>query len=266
MTRLKPRVCGAFALLVICASRQARAQSESNEAGATFSERVEYATRTGQFLPLTLAPNVGSHRALAAGFGGYDSAPRQPRVESFAEARVYGPFALRFGVQWRDANERVAPSITGRVQLLSQDKHGVDGGVAVSYKAEGFTEPRGEIEVALALARSFGSWRVGANLVYGQDAEGRERDGELRAAALCHLVSLYYLGIDGRARMDLGSEHGLDEGEHERSKYDFDVGTVLSSALGPVALGVHGGFSGHRRADEPTHLGFVAVAGLGIAL
>jgi hypothetical protein len=44
-----------------------------------------------------------------------------------------------------------------------------------------------------------------ANLVYGQDPEGRERDGEVRLASLYDLGGLQ-LGVDARVRLDLGEE------------------------------------------------------------
>lgn len=244
----------------------AAAENETDESSPSMTKSVQTAARAGQFLPLSLSPSVGPNRALGGGFAGYDSAAQAPRFESFAEARVYGPFALRFGAQTRAENQTIAPSIMGRAQILSQASHGIDGGVALAYKAEGFTELEGEIEVLVAVARSFGNWRVLGNLAYGQDPEGRERDGEFRAAALCHLGTLYYLGLDGRARIDLGEEQGEAQKAHEEPKFDFDVGPVLHVALGPVALSAHAGVSGTRRGEADTRVGFMGLAGLGTAL
>ncbi len=60
----------------------------------------------------------------------------------------------------------------------------MDGAVAVLYKAEGFNEPEGEIELVLSAGKRLGRTMLLANLAYGQDPEARERDGEVRAAAL----------------------------------------------------------------------------------
>jgi len=261
----KASVAIAGAIFVLTTSAFAAAESGSDEATPPISKRVQSAAESGQFLPLALSPSVGPSRALVAGFGGYDSAGQAPRVESFAEARVVGPFALRFGAQWRDERQNMAPSIAGRVQILSQAKHGLDGGIALAYKAEGFSELEGEIEVIVAAARSFGSWRLVGNLAYGQDPEGRERDGEFRAAALWHLGTLYYLGLDSRGRVNLGAE-GEELNEHEEPKFDFDIGPVLSVALGPLALSAHTGISGVQRGEGETRVGVVALAGLGTAL
>ncbi|HYQ04471.1 MAG TPA: hypothetical protein VER96_37620 [Polyangiaceae bacterium] len=255
-------ICAGF---VVVMPALAAAEGETEQAEPSMTRSVQTATQSGQFLPLALSPSVGPNRALASGFGGYDSAAQAPRFESFAEARVYGPFALRFGAHMRSENQTVAPSITGRVQILSQAKHGFDGGVAVAYKAEGFTEPEGEIEVLIAAARTFGSWRLVGNLAYGQDPEGHERDGEVRAAALCHLGTLYYLGLDSRVRVDLGEENTALK-EHEEAKFDFDVGPAFHIALGPLALSAHAGVSGTQRGEGNTRVGFVGMAGLGTAL
>lgn len=264
-TRVWSRIAAAAGMIgVLALPAFASAESETDEP-SSMTRSVQIATQAGQFLPLAVAPNVGPNRALAAGLGGYDSAAQAPRFESFAEARVYGPFALRFGAATRAENQTVAPSVTGRVQILSQANHGLDGGIALSYKAEGFSEPEGEIEALVAVARSFGDWRLVADLAYGQDPEGHERDGEFRAAALCHLGTLYYLGVDSRARVDLGSE-SAERNTHEEAKFDFDLGPVLHVALGPISLSAHAGVSGTRRGESDTRVGFVGLAGLGTAL
>lgn len=246
-------------------SSAAFAQERAEESEPSFSSRVQEATRVGNFLPLTLTPTVSRVHALAAGYGGYDSAQSGARLESFAEAHIYGPFALRFGAQSRNLNQSVSPSVTGRVQLLSEADHGFDGAVSLAYKAEGFDEPEGEVELVLAAARSVGRWRLIGNLGYGQDPEGRERDGELRGAFLCRLGSIYYLGLDARGRFDLGSERAHLRARNEPT-FDLDVGPVLNLALGPIALGVHGGLSVLQRVDGDAQAGFVALGGLGTAL
>src|SRR6478609_4464290 len=82
---------------VVATPALAAAEGETAEPEPSMTRSVQVATQSGQFLPLALSPSVGPNRALAAGLGGYDSAAEAPRFESFAEARVYGPFALRFG-------------------------------------------------------------------------------------------------------------------------------------------------------------------------
>ena len=51
-------------------------------------------------------------------------------MHSFAEARLYGPFALRAGVSLNEHGQEVGPSFGARAQLLTQDRYGVNGGIA----------------------------------------------------------------------------------------------------------------------------------------
>jgi hypothetical protein len=86
------------------------------------------------------------------------------------------------GAAYSNASSRMRPNIGARVQLLRQDAHSIDGALGVSFKTEDFTEPEGEIEVATSIGRQLGPVYLMGNLPYGQDPEGNERDGELRAA------------------------------------------------------------------------------------
>jgi hypothetical protein len=224
---------------------------------------VEQAASEGQLLPFTLTPRVGSAFAVVAGYGGYDSA-RGAVMESHAEVRVFGPVALRVGTELGDTSGQVRPSVGARLQFLSERRHGVDGAVSVSYRAEGFTEAEGEIETVLAFGRAFGRALVVGNVAYGQDPEGRERDGEARVAVLGAIARRLRLGVDGRWRFDLGSDTAKLRASNEPTT-DLDVGPVVAVSLGPVALTGHAGASLVRRVDGVTRMGAVALAGLGTA-
>ena len=132
------------AALVCLAVAPAYAQS-SGEASASahrsWSDSVRGAAANGSFLPLSLTPSVGAVAAQAAGYGGYDSADGAAVMTSFAEARIYGPLALRAGATLNDGGEELGPFIGGRVQLLTEAGQGVAGAAALLYKAEGFDEP-----------------------------------------------------------------------------------------------------------------------------
>jgi hypothetical protein len=223
------------------------------------------AAQGGDFLPLTLPADVGRARGFAFGYGGYDTAAGNARVVSFAEAHVYGPLALRFSAQSTGVSERIAPSLAGRVQFLSEPKQGVDAAFSVAYNAEGFTEFEGEIELALAFGKTFGDFRLLGNLAYGQDPEGHERDSELRAAALYHFGKTYYFGVDARGRVGLSSA-GEPEPKRDEPLFDVDAGPVLNVVLGPVVLGAHAGLSVLEFEGSRARFGAVALAGLGSAL
>jgi hypothetical protein len=259
--RQRCRLACSAGLLACSLSWQASAQmpSEKPTPPATLSQSVERATEAGAYLPLTLSPEVGKTAALGDVSGGYDSAAAAPRFLSFAEVRVYGPFAARVAVTSNEEGEALRPSVAGRAQFLDQQRHGVTAAVALAFKAEGFTEPEGELETTLSLGRRFGRSLLIANLVYGQDPEGRERDAEVSAAWLVRLATWAHVGVDGRGRFDLSPAIA------EEPRYALDVGPVSNLALGPLALSTHVGLSSLARAEQEPRFGVVATAGLGTA-
>lgn len=256
----------AAAFVTLATARLVPAEERDEAVPRAPQNAVEEAARAGSFQPLTLSASVVKTHGFAMAYGGYDSASQNPRLVSFAEARLYGPLALRFGAQTNAVTGRVAPSLGGHVQLLSQANHELDAAAFLAYHAEGFTELEGELEGGLALGRSFGDWQVLLNLVYGQDFEGRERDGEVRTSVLHHLRPRYHLGIDGRVRFDLGEEEAEQGGAHHEPIFDVDVGPVVSLTFGPLVAGVHGGFAAMKLEGGPPRYGVVALGGLGAAL
>lgn len=218
----------------------------------------------GAYLPLTLSPRVGAVPALVTGQGGYDTARRSAVTQTFVEVRLWGPLALRGGAELGDTTTRLRPTIGARLQLLTQARHAVDGSVAVFYRAEGFTEPEGEIETVIAVGRRIGRTVVIGNLAYGQDPEGRERDGEVRAAALAAVSERVHLGVDARGRFDLGSDRAKLRAANEPT-FDLDAGPVAALSVGPVALTAHAGASVVRRVGSDATVGLIALAGLGTA-
>jgi hypothetical protein len=220
--------------------------------------RVETSAASGTFLAFTHSASLESQRAYGVGVGGYDSARSTGLFEATAEVRVWGPIALRGGAVYTSGDERLRPSFGLRVQALRESASGLDMSAGVFYRPEGLTEPEGEVEAVLSAGRHLGNTYLLGNLVYGQDAEGNERDGEVRVAALHPITSRLLLGLDGRLRFDLGSKDrpGKDEPE-----LDALVGPAASLALGPVALLLHGGGSAYRTTS--TAYGAFVLAGLG---
>jgi hypothetical protein len=154
------------------------------------------------------------------------------------------------------------PSVAGRAQLLRQEKHGVDGSVTVFFKTEGFTETEGEIETFASIGHRFPGLSLVGDLVYGQDPEGNERDGEVHAAAFRHYKWLFY-GIDSRVRFALGTQRG--RAATTEPVFDFIGGPIAMTATGPIAVFAQVGPSAFELANGPSHLGFATLAGLGAA-
>jgi hypothetical protein len=195
--------------------------------------------------------------AIAAGCLAASSAPRalaQDRAQDrlttslagVADLRVWGPAALRAGFTFlpRGQDRSFQPHFGLRVQLLRQTEHRVDGAIAVTYRMDRFTEDEGLIQVAVLVGRRFGDLGLIANLAYGQDPEGDDRDGELRLAALYALGSVQ-VGVDGRARFDLFSTDARRASRGEGA-LDFAAGPLASLSLGRFALIAQAGVSGVR--------------------
>ena len=257
------RLRGASYIAVLVASASAaRAQEADLARSATPANSALTAVADGSFLPLTLSPRVGSTQVFAFGSGGYDSLRASPLVDAAAEARIWGPIAVRAQTTYSADTRRMRPSLGGRAQLLRQEKHGVDGALTVFFKTEGFTETEGEIETFASFGRRFEQLSVMADLVYGQDPEGNERDGEIRAAAF-HQHRWLADGIDSRARFALGAQHG--RAATTEPVFDFQAGPVATAAAGPAAIFAEIGPSAFQMDHSPTHVGVAALVGLGAA-
>jgi hypothetical protein len=74
-----------------------------------------------------------------------------------------------------------------------------------SYKAEGFTEPEGELEALVSFGKQLGPVHGTLNVAYGQDPEGNERDGELALGLHIEPMHGLFTGVIGRYRDALGS-------------------------------------------------------------
>ena len=220
------------------------------------------ASDDGSFLPETLSARIGSTKIFAYGSGGYDSSRSGPLVDSAVEANVWGPFALRFQATYSNDTDKMRPSIAGRVQLLRQERQGVDGALTVFFKTEGFTETEGEIETFASLGRRFEQVSLIGDLVYGQDPEGNERDGEVHAAVFHQHKWLMY-GLDSRVRFAIGTQHG--HAATTEPVFDFLAGPVATAATGMGAIFAQVGPSAFQLENGPTRVGVAALAGLGAA-
>lgn len=235
------------------------AQTEDADAPIPQRSDLTVALREGAMLPSTLSPQVAPTAALAFGLAGYDGARSAPIGNLVAEVRVWGPFAIRGGAEYSNTRKEGRPTIGGRVQLLHQRQHGVDGSFSVFYRPEGFTEPEGEIETFVSVGRRFGSLTVLANIVYGQDPEGNERDGEIRFASL-YGAGRWTVGVDSRLRFAIGAQKSAVAAAEP--KLDLLAGPIATVAAGPVALFAHAGPS-LLEVTNSTSVGVAAVAGMG---
>jgi hypothetical protein len=254
--------CGLGLAAILIAHAHAALAQSFDDSSRHPTERVEESAAAGTFLPETIAPRVDSQAAFAKVVGGYDST-RHGTLEGTAEVTLVGPLAARVGVLYADHPNALRATGGLRIQALSQADQLIDMSVGAFYRPEGFTEAEGEVEAVLALGRRFGRFNTFTTLVYGQDPEGAERDGELRLAGLYLFNARLQAGLDSRLRFDLGSEPGKRRAEGG-SHYDFVAGPALSYLLGPTVFLVQVGVSAVER--QRFSVGAICLAGLGGAL
>jgi len=250
--------------LVLALLVPAEAAGLEQEDATQHEPPVSEATSEGSYLPGLLPASTMQQAAVVRVLGGYDSSVESGVFDSDVRVRLFGPLTLRGGATFSERNQTLRPRIGAAVQVLSQGKQGVDGTVALSYKAEGFTEPEGELELEVAVGHRWGSVLGVVNLAYGQDPEGNERDGELRLGAQAELATHLHAGLAGTLRVGLGE--GMSEAAmEERGELDVVVGPTVAYAFHHFALFAQAGLSVVQLKDESFHSGAVVVCGVGTA-
>lgn len=226
---------GLAALLLAVAAPAARAEDSDLPTGRLLAAR-DLADDTA-FTP-GIARATGRGRAVAVAAMTWNGAAdtNQTTLEMTGEIGIYGP--IRLVLQVSNVLDTARPGIGAAVQFLDEARHGVASSAYLSYKAEGFSEPEGEIEALLSFAKHIGPLRGTLNLAYGQDPDAKERDGE--AAAALHIEPLHglFTGVVGRYRDALGS--GGDKGVIR----DVLAGASATYTIGKVGVTVTGGLSG----------------------
>jgi hypothetical protein len=207
-----------------------------------------------------IARSTGRGRAIAVGAmtwnGAAPDGKTKTTLDMTGEVGIFGPF--RLVLQVANVFDTARPGIGAAVQWLDEQKHGVSSSAYLSYKAEGFTEPEGEIEAVLSFGKHLGPLRGTLNLAYGQDADAKERDGEAAAALHIEPIRGLFTGVVGRYRDALGS--GGDKGIIR----DVIAGASATYTLGKIGVTVTGGISGVKEDTAPSmKTGPVGVFSLG---
>jgi hypothetical protein len=257
--RIGSVVVALVALTGVAVAQQSVSEQEQSDEGQTLRSSPLEAARTGVASPLLLSAALGTQRALVVGSGGYDTARSGGLFDSAAEVRVWGPVALRAGVTYSDDARRMRPSVGARVQLLRQGAHGVDGSLSSFYKTEGFDEMEGEIETSLAIGHRFEQVYVLGNVAYGQDPEGNERDGELRASVL-RPQGRGVFGLEARGRSAIGAQHGTSSAVEPR--LDVVGGAVGMLTVSSLVLFAEVGPSAFKLQSSDLRWGVASVGGV----
>jgi hypothetical protein len=101
-------------------------------------------------------------------------------------------------------------TVIGR--LLGGSEQGLALGAMASYRAEGFAEIEGEIELGALFSVTQRRFHASTNVVVGTGVEESEVDGELKLRLGYDLTSWLRAGVDGRFRCRLGGDRALPGG------------------------------------------------------
>jgi hypothetical protein len=239
---------------------QAQERPESVAEPAAEDGVVKASATPTRFLPGAIVPEAGAARVAAIGWGGYDGATQTPLMGMTAEARLTTRIVLGAGAVYAPAAYEhpaaVRPSVVVRMQLFEQGRHGFDGGVAVAYREDRFVGEEGFIQGTFAAGYHGERNTLLGNFSYGQDGEGDDFEGELRAAALRRFGDHVNLGFDGRFRKSLWSTDARGN-----PSLEYRVGPVVAYGIGPLALTAAAGLGGVRIGRLES--GFVALGGVG---
>lgn len=177
-------------------------------------------------------------------------------------ASLIGPVGLRAGVGYVGPGGTVRPSVSLSVDVLRQERHGINLAVYGGYQGQGFnTVPA--LNVVLSVGRRFGRVNLLANVGYGYGLEAGEHYGELRLAGVVHAHRLLTVGVDARARLDL--ERDDDEPTNEPD-WDLFAGPQATLTLGHVAVSANVGFSSLKyRLQSEVYAGALAQLSVGAA-
>ncbi len=221
-----------------------------------------------RIVPGTLGASVGSQTVVASSWGGYDSAGKAPIATLYTEVKLLPRLVLLAGAAWAVPNALgqgggdMRPQLGARVQLLNQAKYGVDMAAAFMFREDKFGAEDGLFQGALSFERRFDHVSTVMNVIYGQDGEGDDHEGEVHLAVLADVAQRFHVGVDSRATRALAST------DPRRAQLGTPTGTLIAGPLaaftyGPVAVMTEVGMSEVWVASLKS--GVVAMGGVGAA-
>lgn len=222
----------------------------------------ETPTRAAHFLPGALDAEMDSTTtAVGAGWAGYNGATKNPVVNATAEAWVVPrlSFMAGFGSTTQPGEVQLRAQGGVRVMLLDQRRFGVNAAAGFLYRQDRFANEEGMLEWSALLSRRFGATLALATLVYAQDGEGDDREGELRVVGLHDFGTRLHVGLDSRVRTSLGSSDP-HRAEHSNPTLEFNAGPLFAYSVGRFSLVSEAGISGQK--VDRLHTGVLVLGGL----
>lgn len=250
---------GAGAVLI--ASPALGAEFQTDDEGETrVAPAAGEAVGVGAFQPFTTSARSDTQRALGFFQGGYDSARRGSVFQAVAEVQVWGRLSLRGGGSYLGPTGQLQPDVGIKVDVLRQERHGVDVAAAAGYEALGFNLTPAVVARA-AIGRTMGQTRLTGNVGYGAGTRAGERFGDLRMAAMQQLSRDLHLGLDSRFRIDLERDSDEPAGEPE---WELAAGPMAALSLGRFVVSAAGGATALRyRLVPDRRVGVYGLMGVG---
>jgi hypothetical protein len=214
----------------------------------------------GGLSPWSMAPRGDLQQGVVNVVGGYDGARKGAAFETAVELRLLGPLSIRAGGSYVGPDGEVRPLVAGKVDLLRQERAGLDLAVAGGYEPHGFnTVPA--VGALVAAGREVGPVYLMGNLGYGLGLEEGEHFGDARLAALGRVAPNLRVGVDSRLRIDLERDSDEPEGEPD---WELLAGPLATVSLGRFAVTGGAGLSAIRmRLEKDTQVGALGYLGLG---
>ncbi|HUJ60744.1 MAG TPA: hypothetical protein VLX92_19715 [Kofleriaceae bacterium] len=202
--------------------------------GRAHADDAHQLAATAAFTPGVMASE--DHTGYVVESTLFDGAAHDTELDALAELPVWGPLRVVARVD-NFASSDARPGAGLGVQILDEARYGVALSAYSVYKAEGFTEPDGELESTVAAGRQLGPVHAVLDVTYGFDFDGHDRDGELALAALVEPVRSLFAGIAGRYRDALGSqgESGVIRDFNGGATVTYNYRAVAFSGVAGVA-------------------------------
>jgi len=198
---------------------------------AVYADGARDLATSDAFTPGILRANDAGTGFLAV-TSDFDGARSDVRVSALGEVHLY--WRLRAIVRVLDVfSDSPRPGIGAGIRWLDGD---ITSTAYLMFKTEGFSEPEGELEALVSFERAFGAVHASANLAYGQDPEGNERDGEVALVAHVEPRTGWFAGGIARYRDALGSTK-------ESVIRDAFVGPTSTLTLGAFAVSLNAGLA-----------------------
>jgi hypothetical protein len=221
-----------------------------------------------RIIPGTLGASVGRATVVASSFGGYDSAAKAPVATLYTEVKIVPRLVLLAGAGWSVPNALgqgggdMRPQLGARFQMLSQARSGMDMAVAFMFREDRFGAEDGLFQGSLSVGHRFDRVSAVANVVYGQDGEGDDHEGEVHLAVLADVAQHFHVGLDSRATRALAST------DPRRALLGTPTGSLIAGPIaaftyGPIAVMTEVGASEVWVATLKS--GVVAMGGVGAA-